>query len=46
MQPSPRLKVGQAAPDITLLDTQGQPISLTGFWPSGPTMLEFLRHFG
>jgi peroxiredoxin len=40
------LKPGDAAPDATLLDVNGNPVSLADLWPQGPTLLTFLRHFG
>ncbi len=40
------LKIGAAAPDATVLDIHGQPVSLAALWPDGPTLLTFLRHFG
>jgi len=40
------LKVGDPAPNITVLDVQGQPTALAGYWTNGPTLLTFLRHFG
>ncbi len=41
-----RLKIGDAAPDYTLLDSEGRAVSLREAWASGPTLLTFLRHFG
>ena len=41
-----RLTIGDTAPDITLYDTNNQPVDLSSIWPTGPTMLNFLRHFG
>jgi hypothetical protein len=41
-----RLKVGDPAPEITVLDINNQPVKLADYWASGPTLLSFLRHFG
>ena len=39
-------QVGDAAPDVELPDTSGQPRRLSEFWREGPVLLIFLRHFG
>lgn len=41
-----RLGVGSPAPDVTVLDAQGQPYRLSRLWQAGPVLLSFLRHFG
>lgn len=41
-----RLQIGMSAPDLMLLNVQNQPINLADLWPTGPTLLTFLRHFG
>jgi peroxiredoxin len=41
-----QLKPGDAAPNVSLLNIQGKPESLADYWSSGPTLLDFLRHFG
>ncbi len=46
MSGAKRLRVGDPAPDFVLLGTDGQPVALSSLWPSGPTLLTFLRHFG
>jgi hypothetical protein len=38
--------VGDAAPNVTVTDPQGQPVTLDHFWANGPTLITFLRHFG
>lgn len=44
--PAARLKVGQIAPDATVADIHGAPVSLASLWANGPVLLSFLRHFG
>jgi peroxiredoxin len=46
MPPRERLRVGDAAPALTLPDAAGQRVELSSKWQSGPTLLTFLRHFG
>lgn len=41
-----RLAVGETAPDVMLMDAEGQRVSLAQRWAAGPTVLTFLRHFG
>jgi peroxiredoxin len=41
-----RLQVGQPAPDIALMNEQGETISLKSLWEKQPVVLDFLRHFG
>jgi hypothetical protein len=36
-------KVGQRAPDLTLQDAAGQPVSLSGLLQHGPVVLSFFR---
>lgn len=43
---APRLKPGDKAPDISVTDIHGQPVELARYWPNGPTLMTFLRHFG
>lgn len=43
---APRLKIGDKAPAITVLDIHGQPTPIAPYWVSGPTLMTFLRHFG
>jgi len=40
------VQVGDPAPDPTLSDSTGTPRRLSEFWPAGPTLLLFLRHYG
>ncbi|MDX2138316.1 MAG: hypothetical protein SF123_09495 [Chloroflexota bacterium] len=46
MSKSDQLAVGASAPDFTLLDIEGQSVTLASLWANGPTILTFLRHFG
>jgi peroxiredoxin len=46
MSDTKRLRVGDPAPDFTLLGADGQPVALNSLWQGGPTLLTFLRHFG
>lgn len=41
-----RLNIGDRAPEISVLDTQGTVTPLSSLWANGPTLLTFLRHFG
>jgi hypothetical protein len=43
---SERLSVGDLAPQVTVLDRQGQPYAINDLWRSGPVLLSFLRHYG
>lgn len=40
------LRVGNAAPTLTLFDAAGAPAVLADLWSEGPILLTFLRHFG
>ena len=40
------VQVGDAAPDLTLLDHTGTSQSLSSFWSNGPALILFWRHFG
>ncbi len=46
MKNKKRLNFNQAAPDMTLLDVQGQPVKLSSLWAKRPLLLAFTRHFG
>lgn len=41
-----RLRRGDRAPDVGVLDAHGRPFQLARLWQAGPVMLNFLRHFG
>jgi len=40
------LAVGDAAPDLILLDAEERPVALSSLWQRAPLALIFLRHFG
>jgi peroxiredoxin len=39
-------QAGDAAPDLTLPDTSGEPRHLADYWAHGPAIVIFMRHFG
>lgn len=39
-------QVGDPAPDLELLDQDGQSVSLSSFWGDQPALVIFWRHFG
>lgn len=41
-----QLNFNRAAPDVTLLDTNGRPVQLSSLWVEKPLLLAFTRHFG
>jgi hypothetical protein len=41
-----KLRGGDPAPNVTVLDSAGQPYELRLLWQNGPVLLTFLRHFG
>ena len=41
-----RLNFSRQAPDLTLLNTEGQPVQLSSLWAQRPLLLAFTRHFG
>lgn len=41
-----QLQSGDAAPDITLKDAEGNSIKLSSVWQKGDTIITFIRHFG
>ena len=41
-----KLKVGNAAPSILVMDADGNTIELSTLWADKPVVLTFLRHFG
>jgi hypothetical protein len=40
------VKVGEAAPDLDVLNTDGREILLSSFWADRPAVAALLRHFG
>jgi peroxiredoxin len=41
-----QLNFNRSAPDLTLLDTSGEPVQLSSLWAQQPLLLAFTRHFG
>jgi peroxiredoxin len=41
-----RLNFNRSAPDLTLLNTAGEPVRLSSLWQQRPLLLAFTRHFG
>ena len=41
-----RLKVGETAPDLQVVNADGDTIDLSSVWADKPIVLTFLRHFG
>ncbi len=41
-----KLKVGEAAPDLQVVNADGETINLSSVWNDKPAVLTFLRHFG
>ncbi len=41
-----RIDFNHGAPDVVLIDTQGQAVQLSGLWKERPLLLAFTRHFG
>lgn len=39
-------QAGDAAPDLTLPDTSGEPRRLSDYWAHRPALVIFMRHFG
>lgn len=46
MTKSKQLNFNRSAPDLTLLDTSGEPVQLSSLWARRPLLLAFTRHFG
>jgi len=40
------LRVGDPAPDLSLLDAEERSVALSSFWKQAPLVLIHLRHFG
>jgi len=43
---NPRVAIAQPAPDVTVINSEGQTIDLSSVWQDKPVVLSFLRHFG
>jgi len=41
-----QLNFNHKAPDLTLLNTSGNPVQLSSLWKERPLLLAFTRHFG
>jgi peroxiredoxin len=41
-----KLKVGDDAPNIQVMDADGNTLALSSMWSDKPVVLTFLRHFG
>jgi peroxiredoxin len=41
-----KLKVSEAAPDLQVVNADGETINLSSVWANKPIVLTFLRHFG
>ena len=41
-----RLKIGDVAPNLDVVNADGETIELSSLWADKPVVLAFLRHFG
>jgi peroxiredoxin len=41
-----KLKINESAPDIQVVNADGETINLSSIWADKPVVLTFLRHFG
>jgi peroxiredoxin len=41
-----QLNFNHSAPDLTLMNTAGEPVQLSSLWAQRPLLLAFTRHFG
>jgi len=46
MKKNTQLSFNRSAPDVTLLNTAGEPVQLSSLWAERPLLLAFTRHFG
>jgi peroxiredoxin len=46
MTKNKQLNFDRRAPDLTLLNTSGEPVQLSSLWAERPLLLAFTRHFG
>lgn len=40
------VQIGDPAPDVELIDSDGNPVRISDFWKEAPLHLFFLRHYG
>jgi peroxiredoxin len=43
---SKKVKTGDSAPNIQVVNAEGETIELSSLWADKPVVLAFLRHFG
>ena len=43
---SKKVKTGDFAPNIQVVNAEGETIELSSLWADKPVVLAFLRHFG
>jgi peroxiredoxin len=41
-----RITINQPAPDLEVINSEGETINLSTVWQDQPVVLTFLRHFG
>ena len=41
-----RLKAGDVAPSLKVVNADGETVELSSLWADKPVVLAFLRHFG
>ncbi len=46
MAKNKQLNFNRGAPDLTVLNTAGEPVQLSSLWAERPLLLSFTRHFG
>jgi len=46
MKKKQQLSFNRSAPDVSLLNTSGEPVALSSLWAERPLLLAFTRHFG
>lgn len=46
MKKKQQLSFNRSAPDVTLMNTSGEPVPLSSLWAERPLLLAFTRHFG